>query len=72
MDSFDALARLLPLSFDGRGVAGFIDPVGTGRVLKCESQPSIFWSDLVTFVDGLSSDVQDRTAVAIQLSIKPI
>lgn len=68
VDSFDALARLLPLSFDGRGVAGFIDPVGTGRVLKCESQPSIFWSDLAAFVDGLSSDVQDRTALAIQRS----
>jgi hypothetical protein len=68
VDSFDALARLLPLSFDGRGVSGFIDPVGTGRVLKCESQPSIFWSDLAAFVDGLSSDVQDRTALAIQRS----
>ena len=68
VDNFDGLARLLPLSFDGRGVAGFIDPVGTGRVLKCESQPSIFWSDLATFVDGLSSDVQDRTALALQRS----
>jgi hypothetical protein len=68
VDGFDALARLLPLSFDGRGVSGFIDPVGTGRVLKCESQPSIFWSDLAAFVDGLSSDVQDRTALAIQRS----
>ena len=68
VDNFDGLARLLPLSFDGRGVAGFIDPVGTGRVLKCESQPSIFWSDLAAFVDGLSSDVQDRTALALQRS----
>ena len=68
IDNFDGLARLLPLSFDGRGVAGFIDPVGTGRVLKCESQPSIFWSDLAAFVDGLSSDVQDRTALALQRS----
>jgi len=66
VDNFDGLARLLPLSFDGRGVAGFIDPVGTGRVLKCESQPSIFWSDLAAFVDGLSSDVQDRTALALE------
>ena len=68
VDNFDALARLLPLSFDGRGVAGFIDPLGTGRLLKCESQPSVFWTDLASFVDRLSSDVQDRTALAIQRS----
>lgn len=66
VDSFDGLARLFPLSFDGRGVAGFIDPLATGRLLKCESQPSVFWSDLATFVDKVSSDVQDRTALAIQ------
>jgi hypothetical protein len=66
VDNFDGLARLLPLSFDGRGVAGFIDPVGTGRLLKCESQPSVFWNDLAGFVDKLSSDIQDRTALALQ------
>ncbi len=68
VDNFDALARLLPLSFDGRGVAGFIDPLGTGRLIRCESQPSVFWTDLATFVDGMSSDVQNRTALAIQRS----
>lgn len=68
IDTFDSLARLFPLSFDGRGVAGFIDPVGTGRLLKCESQPSVFWTDLAGFVDKTSSDVQDRVALALQRS----
>ena len=66
MYNFGGLARFLPLSFDGRGVAGFIDPLGTGRLLKWESQPSVFWNDLAAFVDKLSSDVQDRTALALQ------
>ncbi len=65
IDNFESLGRLLPLSFDGRGVAGFIDPLGTGRLLKCESQPSVFWNDLAAFIDKLSSDVQDRTALAL-------
>jgi hypothetical protein len=68
LDSFETLVRLLPLSFDGRGVAGFIDPEGTGRVLRCETQPSVFWTDLSSFIDGLSSDIQDRTALAIKRS----
>ena len=65
VDSFDGLARLLPLSFDSRGVAGFIDPQSTGRLLKCETQPAVFWSDLADFVDKLSSNIQDRTALAL-------
>lgn len=65
IDDFDTLARLLPLSFDGRGTTGFLDPINGSRYIHGEAQSALFWSDLASFIEKESTSLQGLIALAV-------
>lgn len=65
IDSFDTLARLVPLWSDSRGVATFWDPQ-TDRTFDCNNARSSAWSDIDTVIRSASTHRFERLVSSLQ------
>jgi hypothetical protein len=65
LDSFDELARLVPLWHGDRGVGLLLDPV-TNHTYLCDNKRSTIWTDIVASVDEASVRRFQRFVSAIR------
>ncbi len=65
LDSFDALARLVPLWSGTRGVRQIWD-TGTNNLYECDDKHSAFWEDINTVVAEAAAKRFERLILAVQ------
>jgi hypothetical protein len=65
IDSFDALARLVPLWSGSRGIGQLWDPV-TDRLYRCEPRRSSVWTDIEAVVQAAAARRYDRLIGSIR------
>lgn len=68
IDSFDQMARLVPLWSGGRGAMIFWDPVDQ-MSYRCNSKNSNAWTDITTVLDSAAVRRCDRLARSVRLAV---